>query len=140
LKSKKTLTIIITIIAAVIGSWIGQELLFQKPNFDEQLMAIASELNKSCPIMVDSETRLDNSIGGPDKSFTYNYTLINYSKEEIDIDYFLSTLRPSILNNVKTNPDLATFRDKKIEMKYSYKDKNGVFITKIIIKPEEYLN
>ena len=140
MKSKKTLTIIITIIAAVIGSWIGQELLFQKPSFDEQLMAIASELNKSCPIVVDSETRLDNSIGGPDKSFTYNYTLINYSKEEIDIDYFVSILRPSILNNVKTNPDLATFRDKKIEMKYSYKDKNGVFITKIIIKPEEYLN
>ena len=140
MKNNKVLAIVITIVAAAIGSWFGQEILFQKPSFDKQLLAVASEFNKSCPIMVDSETRLDNTIGGPGKSFAYNYTLINYSKDELDMDYLESTLRPSILNNIKTNPDMAEFRKNKVEFKYVYKDKNGIFITNITIKPDEYLN
>jgi hypothetical protein len=39
-------------------------------------MAAANELNKSCLMMVDQDTRLDNAVALPENVFQYNYTLI----------------------------------------------------------------
>ncbi len=37
-------------------------------------MEIASEINKSCPMMIDKETQFDNALAMPGKVFQYNYT------------------------------------------------------------------
>ena len=71
-KQTSVLTIVITILAAALGSWLAQTFLISKPTFDKQLMTMASEMNKNLPMMIDSETRLDNTIGGPGNTFTYN--------------------------------------------------------------------
>ena len=47
------------------------------------MMAAASEINKTCPIMVDQYTQLDNALALPDNSFQYNYTLIDISGKVI---------------------------------------------------------
>ena len=52
------------------------------------MMAAASELNKSCPMMVDQDTRLDNAIALPENVFQYNYTLVNLTKDELDLEKF----------------------------------------------------
>lgn len=102
------------------------------------MMQAASQINQSCPIMVDQETRLDNAVAMPGKIFQYNYTLVNLAKDSINISGLESYIKPMILNNVKTNPDMKSFRDNKITMTYTYKDKYGVFITRIDITPEMY--
>lgn len=118
----------------------GEKLLsiFKKPAYDKVLMNIASELNESCPIMVDNMTRLDNAITLPDKVFQYNYTIINLVKDSIDLDKIKSNLEPTITNYVKTNPDMQTMREYETTFKYSYKDMNGVFLFDITVKPEQY--
>jgi len=74
-------------IGTVIGLAIGaiafvliQQLFFKAPSFDKVMMKAASELNKTCPIMVDKETRLDNAVSLPGQIFQYNYTLVNMGK------------------------------------------------------------
>ncbi len=115
-----------------------QQYFFKPPSFDKQMMNAASELNKTCPIMIDAETQLDNAVALPEKTFQYNYTLINRHKDSIDIVRLKEYLKPVILNTIKTNPDLKSFRDNNITMAYSYKDKNSNHILKLTFTPEQY--
>ncbi len=110
----------------------------KKPAFDKVLMETASEINKSCPIMIDNATRLDNSIALPDNVFQYNYTLLNMVKDSVKIDDLKNYLEPTIINFVKTNPDMKTMRDYKTTVNYYYKDKTGVYLFTISVKPEQY--
>lgn len=124
----------------VIGQ-IGGEILvglFGKSAFNKSLMESASEINKTCPIMIDNATRLDNAIALPNDVFQYNYTLVNMTKDLINIDEFKSYLEPTITNFVKTNPDMQIMRDNKVTVNYYYKDKGGVYLFTISVKPEQY--
>lgn len=130
-----------TTLFAVIGAIIGYtsfQYFFNSPSLDKQLMYAASEINKTCPIMVDKDTRLDNAMSSSSQDFQYNYTLPNYTKEEIDTTVFEKALKPQLVNTISTNPDLKIFRDNNVTIIYNYKDKNGVFLLRISITPAEY--
>jgi len=105
---------------------------------DKSMMQAASELNKTCPVMVDQETRLDNAIALPGHIFQYNYTFINMLKDSIDFVALQKEMEPTILNGVKTSPALKKHREKKVTMSYRYVDKKGVFLFKIAITPDQY--
>lgn len=126
------------IIVGVTAAAIFQHFLFRTPTIDKQLMDAASELNKNCPIMADSQTRLDNAVSLPDNVLQYNYTLINLIKDSINVSDLEKSIEPSILNTVKTSPDLQAFRDNEVTMAYNYKDKNGIHLFKIIFKANQY--
>ena len=132
-------------IGAIVGLIVGgltfvlvQQLFFKEPTYDELMMKAASEINKSCPIMVDHETRLDNAVALPENVFQYNYTLVNMEKAAIDVPRLENYLRPTLINNVKTNPDMKINRDNKTTMGYYYKDRHGEFLFKILITPDLY--
>lgn len=102
------------------------------------LQLIANEMNKSCPMMVDEETRLDK-VTLPSKTvFQYNYTLINYEKTEIDTVKIKSSLEQNIIRLTKTNPQMQYQRENNVTMNYIYNDKNGDYLMSIIITPELY--
>ena len=101
-------------------------------------MEIASEINKSCPIMVDNATRMDNVVAMPDNVFQYNYTLIGMVKDSINIEELKVFLEPTITNFVKTNPDMQTMRDNDVTVNYYYKDMQGVYLFTISVKPGQY--
>ena len=102
------------------------------------LQLIANEMNKSCPMMVDEETRLDK-VTLPSKTvFQYNYTLINYEKTEIDTVKIKSNLEQNIIRLTKTNPQMQYQRENNVTMNYIYNDKNGDYLMSIIITPELY--
>ena len=123
-----------------VGQFGGEKLgsLIKKTPIDKNLVEIASELNKSCPITVDSLTRLDNTVALPNKVFQYNYTLNYESRELIDIEGLKTYLSPRIVNDVRTNPGMKFVRDNKVTVNYSYKDLNGEFLFQISVKPEDY--
>ena len=136
-KTKKIIGTIVGILAFGLA-YFGAQQLFKTPSFDKAMMEAASELNKSCPIMVDQDTRLDNAAALPNNIFQYNYTLVNLDKSEVNIDTVKKYVEPGVINNVKTNPDLKVYRDNKVTMAYNYSDKNGVFIIKINVTPDLY--
>ncbi|WP_026474535.1 hypothetical protein [Alkaliflexus imshenetskii] len=110
----------------------------QTDRIDKALVEVAEELNRICPFMVDDETRLDNATVLPGKVFQYGYTLVNFERDSIDVDVFVSHMQPVILNNVKTNPELKTFREQNVTIIYQYNDKNGEHIAKITVSPDLY--
>jgi hypothetical protein len=118
-------------------------LLFQFcKNADEamqkQMIKSANDMNKTFPAMVDRETRIDNVVVLPDKVFQYNFTFINLLKDSVDFVSMAQEMQPTVLNGVKSSPDLKTFRDHKVTFAYQYSDKNGMFMFKILITPEKY--
>jgi len=142
-KKKKKLNQAKTILGAVVGVLIMfgiQQFFFmsQAPTIDKAMMQLASEINKSCPIMIDAETRLDNSVALPNHLFVYNYTLINVEAGTIDTLQIKSKLEPIIVNFIKTNPQMKQVRDEKVTISYYYKDKNAKYLFQIPVTPQQY--
>ena len=123
-----------------IGKFGGEAIYksLSKPHFEKVLVDLSNELNKNCPLMIDAETRLDNTVALPNNIFQYNYSLIIIDKESINIDEAKTYLEQQIVNTAKTNPDLKVFRDNKTTLRYTYKDKSGVFILTIEVSPDKY--
>ena len=139
-KKKKLLGSIVGVIAFGIAYWAVQHFFFGVPNIDTQLNAIASEINKSCPMMIDKETQFDNAVALPDKVFQYNYTLVNMEKGTVDTVAIRNYIIPIATNNVKTNPDMKYQRENKITLKYYYKDKHGDYLFSFVVSPDQYAN
>lgn len=47
-------------------------------------------------------------------------------------------MSPTIINTVKSNPDLQIYRDMKVTMTYNYNDRDGIYLFKIPVTPEMY--
>lgn len=88
--------------------------------------------------MMDRDTRLDNTAGGPGKNFTSNYTLINSEAVQLNIVQMKQEMIPQKINYVKTSEDLQIFRREKVTLRYNYRDKSGVFLFSITIGPADY--
>lgn len=135
---KKIIPTLVGIIAFGLSFFAVQHFFFNKPSFDKVMVEVASEINKTCPLMVDQNTRLDNTVAMPNNVFAYNYTLVNLEKQDIDIDEMKNFIEPNVVNNMKTNPDMKIYRKNRTTMTYNYKDKNGEFILKINVSPDMY--
>ena len=106
------------------------------PAFDQTLVRIASDLNKSLPMMIDAETRLENVVAGPGRTVIYRYTLVNYTKAaDFDPSDFAESVRPTAANQYRTSDGMRRFREGGVTMRYHYSDREGVFLTEVVIGP-----
>ena len=137
-KRKKIFGTAIGIIVFGLSYFAVQQIFFKTPSYDKVMMEMASNFNRTCPIMVDAETRLDNTIALPGNIFQYNYTLVNTDKANVDTVGMKNYLERSITNVVKTNPQMKFQRDHKTTLNYYYKDKNGVYLFIISVTPDKY--
>ena len=115
-----------------------QVLFFKTASPDKAVLKFSKELNKTCPTMVDAETRLDKVDALADNSLRFNYTLINRDKDSLAISNLKKFMEPVILNKIKTSPALSRYLNKNLTWIYSYNDKNGDFIFKITYTPEQF--
>ena len=112
-------------------------LFFKSSSPDLSVLKFTKEINKTCPAMVDAETRLDKVIAAVDNSLQFNYTLIYRDKDSIAIGNLKNYMEPVILNKIKSSPTLNKYLNKNLTWIYSYNDKNGDFIFKITYTPEQ---
>ena len=126
------------IVGFAIAYFIGQHFFFKTPSVDKKMSTVATEMNKTCPMMADEYSRLDSATTFPDKIFQYNFTLVNLEKSEVNLDTVKKYVEPGILNNAKTNPAMQPLRDNKVTLVYNYMDKKGVFVLKITVTPDMY--
>jgi len=89
-------------------------------------------------MMLSSGLRVDSTMALPDKTFQYVLTLINVSKDELNLEELKKISYKEVLNNVKTSSDLKPFRDNKVTLIYLYKDKNNNEIFKLIFTYNDY--
>lgn len=137
-KTQKILRTVAFIITFGISYFAVQYFFFNEGTIEEQMKEAAVEINNISPKMIDEYSRLDSASTIADKTFKYHYTLMNMTKEEVNVDVLTKFLRPEIIENVRKRPELKKFRDNKITMSYNYYDKNGEFVTNIDVTPELY--
>lgn len=129
-------------VSFVVMWFVSQNFFFGSAGFDvdKELTKVANEINKTCPITVDHDVVLNNTMALPNKTLQYNYTLVNFEKAEVNLDTVKKYVFPRILENVKTSPEMKELRDHKVTFNYNYTDKNGVFVVKKVISPDMYLS
>ncbi len=96
----------------------------------DQLTKAANEVNKKCPMTIDADTRLENVKVVKD-TFSYNYTLVNYTVEEIDPIKFKSILMPNLKIDACRNNQLRLFMKNGVTVRYRYMSKEGNLVTDI---------
>ena len=111
--------------------------LFRNSSPDREVMRFVKDMNKHCPTMVDVETRLDKVNALADNRLQFDYTLIYRDKDSIAIGNLKQYMEPVILGKIKTSPTLNKYIQKDLTWIYSYNDKNGEFIFKITVTPDQ---
>lgn len=103
-----------------------------------ELKQTVAELNKKCPQMIDSETRLDNLVVMEPNKLIYNYSLIHLLATNVDTAQFKLALWPGILSTIKISPEMKKLRDNNTLIEYAYFDMNKNHIYTFKITPKEY--
>lgn len=103
---------------------------------DKMLLKLSSQMNENLPMMVDKETRLDNTMG-LNGEIRYMYTLVNMTIEELDVKMAHDLLKDQIVNSFCTTEEMQGFIKNDITASYHYYDKNKKFVTKVIVTPAE---
>jgi hypothetical protein len=111
--------------------------ILKESNIDKQLMEVASEINKSSPIVVDSLTTLDNTVALPGNTFQYNYS-IKADRKNVDTSALASIIKKSVINMIRTDPKEAFFKNNKTDIQAKFTDRNGVYITTVKISHSDY--
>lgn len=126
----------VVIIIVLLGALSVKMIFFNPPPYNNELARVSNELNKRCPIWVDDETRLDNTMVLPSGILEYNFTLINTVYDSINTDSLKTLIKPILENNYLTNPELEYYRQNRITLAYNFKDKLGTYVIKFIIDPD----
>lgn len=100
-----------------------------------ELAKIASEINRTLPMMVDGETQLDTTVG-INNAIAYHYTLVNYDSSTLDGDDLKKALiENGLVQKACTTPETySNFLSKGVEMQYKYYGNDGKFVTEVTIK------
>jgi hypothetical protein len=115
-----------------------QKIFFKTQSTDKDISAFVKTANKTCPSMIDPETRLDKVMSSSDKNLQFNYTLIHMIKDSLPVERLKNYMEPRIIQRIKASPALNQFLDKELTWVYSYNDKKGDFIFKITYTPEKF--
>lgn len=140
---RKTSRILVAV-AALIGGIIGSSAVrllfdgFQAGAANPSVVAAAKKMNAMLPMQIDKITRWDSAIPGPGNRLTYMYTTIGVSLNEIDVSELRETIRPVLVNNYQTHPEMEAFRSQNIELHYHYRDQSGRSITTIVVSPKDF--
>lgn len=99
---------------------------------DKMLSDVAVELNKQVPLAIDQDLRLDRVTSG-DHRLTYNYTLVNYGREELNVELLKKNFTAEVKANICGQFSMRDFIDNKVTIVNNYKDKNSQQLMEIAI-------
>jgi hypothetical protein len=135
----KLLSIIFATLTLGIVAFLLSKQFIKEPSFDKVLNQAAKSINKNCPVMLDKHTKLKKAVALPNKVFQYNHQLISLEKNSIELNSFDSIMKNNLLKYVVSTPDMSVFRENHVTLLYNYVDKHNKFISKILIKPSDYI-
>ncbi|HET8938484.1 MAG TPA: hypothetical protein VFN67_33800 [Polyangiales bacterium] len=97
-----------------------------EPTIEQELQAVAMQVNKDLPKMIDSETRFDRATVGPGLSFTYQFTLLKAAEmTPSQVGAVRSHLSQSLRTTVCDGTDLTPMLQANVTINYLYVDNQG---------------
>jgi len=107
-------------------------------SFSEALSKEVKMLNKELPKMINANIRFDRiSLKG--KHWLYNYTLINQTKEDLEISNFSSDMTQKIKNAQCNNSKIQYALNNNGSFTFSYQDRDKTPIVDIVINKSNCL-
>lgn len=103
---------------------------------DKQLHELSMRINVNLPKMVDDQTRLDRTVSEAGRQFTFFHTLPFHGSYDIDSQKLHDFMEPVILERYCKSADMQNFRKYDVTANFVYLGKNGVEVTRFIIKPK----
>jgi hypothetical protein len=138
---RKNLLFQITIfsITFIVAFFATQYLMKIMKSDSNELEKVAAEINKSCPVLIDKETRLDKVVLKNDTVFQYHYTLVNIENKDknFDVEKIKQYVKSQSQENLDLNAAMKYQRENKIELKYVYNDKSNHFLFDFTIRHEK---
>ncbi len=131
---------IVTLIISISLYFFVKQWKIKQLPFNEFMLETAKNINEDCPKMIDEHTRLDDVLAMPPNELVYNYTLVNIDMDDVNMNNVTPSLEAMLLKTVKENNEFKIFRENKTTITYRYFDKEGMFMLKIDISPEKYLD
>jgi hypothetical protein len=134
--------IALSIVLGVAGSLAAKTYFKPSPetidvNSQIGLSKLASDMNKTLPMMIDKDTELVATVGLPDM-FVYNYRLVNHVVQDLDPQKIKELMKPGIINSACTTPETREqFLQKGVSLRYSYADKDRQHVTSIDVTPQD---
>lgn len=130
------LFLVVLAIPAVMGATErARQLRERKGSVDEQLSALAANLNSKTPITIDAYTSLLSASNLPNKTIQYHYSTPTKIASDFPQGALKEALLPGLLKKYQTSPDMAVFRDNKVTIVYRYTDREGQLIDQFTIDP-----
>ncbi len=152
----KWLQIVVVIVAFVLAGALGRALMkshtasSQRPvasstekntspnkqdTIAQELQLMADELNSACPQPAGPGITLTSCSAGPGVRFTYSYSVDQATLATLDVAKAVLELRQNLIAQYKSNPDMAWFRKRNVDLRYLYRDASGEVIATIDISP-----
>jgi len=135
---RKTIISLISVIGVGVIAYLATQIFFNPQPADKKLMQIEKDMQKTFPIMIDQNVRLDDAAALPENSFQLNFTLLKLDKSEINLDSIKKYIEECSIVKIKTNPDLKKYLNDITKMNYLFKDKNGEFVFRIDVTTDMY--
>ena len=104
-------------------------------------LALSEEIkiiNKSLPSMIDNDTRLDH-VSVQDADVYYNYTLVNWLADDLDITRFISVMTPNLKTAQCANEETRHLLNEGRKLVYMYRDKSSKPVAKIVVEKSDCL-
>lgn len=106
-------------------------------NVDETLVRMSDKMNRTMPVAVDADTRLDKVSAEPGQQIAYHYTMLNVRSKDINTTNFYKSFRPTLQKRVCGSDELKMFFRNRITVAYAYRGKDGEDIGKLAFSPKD---
>ncbi len=150
------LQVVVLIVAFVLAGALGRALIKSNPNSGQrpvtshsvkmterdivinELQLMENELTSECPKPAGSGITLISCSAGPGVVFTYSYMVDQKTLASLDVAKEMLELRPKLIAQYKSNPDMEWFRKRNVGLRYRYSDGRGEVIGTIDISPADF--
>jgi hypothetical protein len=101
------------------------------------LANMSDQMNASLPLEIDQHTSLVSSSAGPNREFTYNYSLPNHSAGDLDLAAFGQLVSEDLLEHACSDEGALRFLQGNININYLYFDKDGRELSRLTVLPTD---
>jgi hypothetical protein len=106
------------------------------------LESLVLEANNNFPVMLDSETRLEQ-LSSEGKTISYHYTMVNFMSSMLNEEKFMAAMVPNLIKQMCSNSTLRTYMDMGAHFEHVYRGKDNMEVATIPVvktdcKPTDY--
>lgn len=104
-----------------------------KTSLEDYLKSTVTMINGQLPASIDSETQLVKT-SSDGSNLTYHYVLLNYTSETLTQEDATSKLKPLVVQQSCSNPNLRSILDQDGSISYIYRGSDAVQIAKLDVE------